>query len=88
MSGVFAERARWIAGQLPQWGQQLYAAALKADSAQEPLRAWQAAANAARQEYPEKLRARLCWSRPCPLIILRPRRRPTITCSHEIGLCL
>jgi hypothetical protein len=49
--GVFAERAQWIEGQLPQWGQQLYAAALKADSAQEPLRAWQATTNGAERRF-------------------------------------
>jgi hypothetical protein len=42
-TGVFAERAKRVEVRLPEWGQQLFKAALKGESADNPLHAWQQA---------------------------------------------
>ena len=46
-TGVFKERAERIETQLPRWGQDLYRAALETRAAQNPLNAWQQAADGA-----------------------------------------
>jgi tetratricopeptide (TPR) repeat protein len=43
--GLFKERAARVESQLPEWGQELYKAALASDSAREILAAWQHAAD-------------------------------------------
>ncbi|MEE8292718.1 MAG: CHAT domain-containing protein, partial [Candidatus Tectomicrobia bacterium] len=50
-TGVFKERADRIEGQLSRWGQDLYQAALEAMSAQDPLNAWQQAADGAERRF-------------------------------------
>ena len=47
--GVFKERADWIAAKLPEWGLDLYRAALGAETARDALTAWQAATAAERR---------------------------------------
>jgi tetratricopeptide (TPR) repeat protein len=45
------ERAEGIASKLPQWGQELFQAALGAESAREPLNAWQNATGTAERRF-------------------------------------
>ena len=50
-TGVFKERAERIETQLPQWGKDLYEAALESKSAQEALNAWKNAADDAERRF-------------------------------------
>lgn len=49
--GVFKQRAERIEKQLPQWGQELYRAAVSTATAQEALNAWQHAATGAERRF-------------------------------------
>ena len=50
-TGVFQERAERIEAQLPQWGKDLYEAALKSESARAALTAWQNVADDAERRF-------------------------------------
>ncbi len=50
-TGLFKERAEHIEAQLPQWGKQLYQAALNAESAKNPLSAWQSTKEKAERRF-------------------------------------
>ena len=49
--GVFKERAKRVESLLPQWGQELYRAAIASQSAQEALMAWRQSANGAERRF-------------------------------------
>jgi len=49
--GVFETRAKGIEQKLPQWGQDLFKAALGAEAARKPLTAWQHAADGAERRF-------------------------------------
>ena len=49
--GVFQERADGIEKKLPQWGQELFKAALASDTVREPLAAWQGVGDGAERRF-------------------------------------